>query len=210
MHNMPRTRSHSDQLSHQVIKHQGPHVRHIKSYPTFCQVNISGHMSIKVKSILKSIEKNCTTPFTSETFPPLNGHGPCFEMRFYHSDFSRKSASLYIDVAQSYLRKKSKNKKHSDNIIEIPAMNVMVTISYDYKSSSATNGQSTASCSDRDRREIKSMSVQTEMKKIVMYSTGTTKKEVIVASFPQLVSHTELNLREAEKQFLVICVNMSA
>ena len=167
-----------------------------KPYPVDSQVHISGSMELKFKNILKSIEKKDQTPLTSEKFPSFSGHrGPYYEIRFIPSDFSKKSASLYVDVAQSYLRKKAKSKSHS--AVEIPAINITVSLAYLIEST----GNSIS-----DKREIKSVSVQTEKRKID--SQAELQKKVVVASFPQLVSHAELNLSETEGRSLVILVKM--
>ena len=170
-----------------------------KPYPVDSEVNISGSMIVKAKNVLKSIEKKDQTPLTSEKFPTFNGHrGPLYEIRFIPSDFSRKNASLYVDVAQSYLRKKSK-KGHS--IVEIPAMNVTVSVLHQISEGS---GSFTS-----NRREIKSVSVPVEAKSFD--SRNELQNKVVVASFPQLVSHAELQPEGevVQGQALIIRVNMS-
>ena len=164
------------------------------------QVHFSGSMTIEVKKVLKAIEKNDQAPLTSDRFPSFNGHGPYYQMRFYPSDFGKKNASLYVNVAQSYLQKRSKSTKHSH--VEIPAMKVTATLSYASKKTSIANTQS--SCG----RKIKSKCVETKVKKINSNS-DTPSMEGLVASFTQIVSHAELNLPGAEERFIVISVTMS-
>lgn len=165
-----------------------------KPYPVVSQVNISGEMPINGKTFLKSIKKNIQKPLTSEEFPSYKEHrGPRYEMRFFPSNFGKGSVSLYIDVAQAYLRKKSKSTEHS--VVEIPKMSITVTL---FLCNEGAGGS----------KEIKSVSITTEKKEIDSRSKAA--ETAVIASFPKLVSHTELNLSETEGQGIVICVNMKS
>ena len=167
-----------------------------KPHPIISQVMIAGHMRVKIKSILKSIASNDQSPLTSDRFPTFSGyHGARYEMRFYPSDFSKNSASLYIDVAKSYLSKKAKQ-HHS--FVEIPAMDISVTLSY-------TDDDGVAS--GADSREIKSVTVSIDSKRSHCQSKA--RVMAVVASFPQIVSHSELRLSKEKAKSIDICVNMS-
>ena len=174
-----------------------------KPLPVVSEVMLSGSMKIKVKNILKSIEKNDQVPFTSSEFPCVKGHphGPRYQIRFFPSNFSKeKSSALYIDVAKSYLHKKAKRKLEHHRMVEIPPMDITVHLTY---------GSEGASC---EGQEIKMEKVETDMKTIDSISRGESSKRLVVASFPQLVSHADLNLPEAlaeGRSLLVIRVEMS-
>ena len=87
-------------------------------------------------------------------------------------------------------------------MIEIPAMNITVQLSYD--------GSEGASSEAGRGHEIKTEMLETEVKKID--SRGEASKRSAVASFPQLVSHAELGLSDAlaeGRSLLVIRVEMS-
>ena len=157
-------------------------------------------MTLKIKNVLKLIEKHEQTPCTSEKFPLFNGHhGLCYEMRFFPSNFSKNSASLYIDVARSYLNKKAKSRQH--NIIDVPAMDITVSLSYD------SDG---AACSGAESSEIKTVTLSTEKQTINCGSDHeAVGKGAVVAAFPQLVSHSELELTAVKGKLLVISVNMT-
>jgi hypothetical protein len=156
-----------------------------------------GSMKIKVKEVLKSIDKNSQTPVLSSEFPSIKSHrGARYEMRFFPSTFSKekKCSALYIDVARSYLTKKSKRKEQQHRMIEIPAMNITVQLSYD----GAEGGV------------IKTEKLETDVKRI--NSCGDASERPPVASFPKLVSHAELGLSEALAEghsSLVIHVDMN-
>ena len=149
----------------------------------------------KIANIVKSYEKK--DAIISDKFPSRNcsHHGPKYEMKFFPSDYSNNCASLYIDVAKSYLSKKA---KQHHNSVDVPPMDISVTLSY------ANDG---AAPFGAESREIKSVRVSTEMKTINCQSKA--KGVALVASFPQLVSHSELKLSESEGRSIVICVNMS-
>jgi hypothetical protein len=160
-------------------------------------------MKIKTKDILKSIERNNQNPITSDKFPQVKGHhGPRYEMQFFPSNFGKGNSSLYIDVARSYLHKKAKNKEHR-RPIEIPAMIITVHLYYGGESSSE----------DGRGHEIKSEILETDVKKIDIQGEASSKR-CVVASFPQLVSHTELGLSDRDvvadgRSSLVIRVDMN-
>ena len=156
---------------------------------------VMGSMKIKLKDIQKSIDKNSQN-FLSGEFPSFKSHhGPRYEMRFVPSTFSKeKYSALYIDVARSYLNKKSKRKEQQHRMVEIPAMSITVHLSY--------NGV--------DGSFIKTGALETGVKMI--YSCGDASEHPPVASFPKLVSHSELGLSEAlaeGRSSLVIHVNMN-
>ena len=159
-------------------------------------------MKIKMKDIHKSIERNNQNPVTSDEFPRVKGHhGPRYEMRFFPSNFGKGNSSLYVDVARSYLHKKAKNKEHR-RLIEIPAMMITVHLSYGSESSGedGTKGH-----------EVKSETMETGVKKIDLQGEASSKR-CVVASFPQLVSHTELGLSDVAvdgRSSLVIRVDMN-
>ena len=165
-----------------------------KPHPIISQVMIAGHMRVKIKNILNSIASNDQSPLTSEQFPTSSGyHGARYEMSFFPSNFSKNSASLCIDVAKSYLSKKA---KQHHIFVEIPAMDISVTLSY------ADDG---SIASGADSREIKSVTLSIDSKKINCQS----KAEMhVVASFPQIVSHSELRLSQEKAKSIDICVNM--
>ena len=150
-------------------------------------------MKIEVMDILKSV-KDSQYSMTSDEFPPPNGYeGPRYKMRFHTSNFSKEHhrASLYIDVAQSYFPSKQQS------TVEIPAMDITVTLYYD--------GDSVGGSSESS--EIKSVTIRNEKKKIDCESGC--QRMPPVASFPQLVSHAELKLTESKGQSLVVTVNMN-
>jgi hypothetical protein len=155
-----------------------------------------GSMKIKVKDVLKSIDKNSQNPVLSGEFPSIKSHrGARYEMRFFPSTFSKeKCSALYIDVAKSYLNKKSKRKEQQHRMIEIPAMNITVQLSYDGVEGGV----------------IKTGKLETDAKTI--NSCGDASERPPVASFPKLVSHAELGLSEALAEghsSLVIHVDMN-
>lgn len=168
---------------------------HQKPLPVDSGITVMGSMKVKVKEVLKLIDKNSQNPVLSGEFPSFKGHrGPCYEMRFFPSTFSKeKCSALYIDVARSYLNKKSK-RKEQHRTVEIPAMDITVQLSYD-------GGESGS---------IKTETLETVAKKID--SCGDASNRLPVASFPKLVSHAELGLSEAiaeGRSSLVIHVDMS-
>lgn len=160
------------------------------SYPVASQVNISGDLCIKVKHILKLIERNSHKPFTSDEFPSKKAYGgPRYEMRFFASNFGRDSISLYIAVSQNYLHRRAKSKNAQ---VVIPALDITATIYH---------------CSEgHSRCEITSVSLQTERKEID--SQNVSVEAAVVASFPKLVTHRELNLSKTESQSIMVCVNL--
>ena len=163
----------------------------LKPYPVVSSVNISivGSMKIKVEDILKSAENNSQATMISEEFPPPNGYeGPRYEMRFYPSDFSKECASLYIHVTQSYLSSKQQS------IIEIPEMDITVTVSYD--------GESVEGSSP-----IKMVTDRTENRKID--SENRSQMTTQIASFPHLLSHAELKLNKSKGRKLAVSVKMN-
>lgn len=129
----------------------------------------------------------------SDEFPSPQARygGPPYEMRFHPANFSNTHTSLYIDVARSYLRKQ-------DSIVEIPAMSIEVTLSYDE--------QSAKSCS----RDIKLVTVHREVKKkMVDTQSKDLTMDSVVANFPQLISHDDLQkLSQSDSRSLTISVNM--
>ena len=160
-------------------------------------------MKIKLKQISKAIEKNDQNPLTSDKFPCVEGHrGPCYKIRFFPSNFSKeKSSALYIDVARSYL-KRAKNKEQKQTI-EIPAMNISVHLSYSSEGESSEGSV---------RQEIKTLTQEMGVQKIDSRTVEASKR-IVIASFPQLVSHAELSLSEAladGRSSLIIRVEMCA
>ena len=146
-------------------------------------------MKIKVKNILKSAKKKSHAPMISEEFPPPNGYeGPRYEMRFYPSDFSKECASLYINLTQPYLSSKQQS------TIEIPAMDITVTVSYD--------GESVGGWSS-----IKKVTERTVKRKID--SKNRSEMTTQIASFPHLLSHAELKLNKSKGRKLAVSVNMN-
>lgn len=170
-----------------------------KPLPVVSELTFSGSMKIKVKDILKSVEKNSQSPVTSDEFPRVKGHhGPRYEIKFFPSNFGKeKSSALYIDVARSYLSKKKAKSKEHHQMIEIPAMTITVQLSYD----GSEGGRG---------REIKIETLETDVK--MVDSRGEASRRSAVASFPQLVTHAELGLSDALAEghsLLVIRVEMS-
>ena len=167
-----------------------------RSLPVDSAITVMGSMKIKLKDVQKSIDKNSQNPVLSGEFPCFKSHrGPRYEMRFVPSTFSKeKYSALYIDVAKSYLNKKSKRKEPWHRMIEIPAMSITVHLSYD----------------GVDGSFIKTGALETYVKRID--SCGDASVRPPVASFPKLVSHAELRLSEAlaeGRSSLVIHVNMN-
>ena len=158
-------------------------------------ITVTGSMKIKLKDIQKSIDKNSQN-FLSGEFPSFKSHrGPRYEMRFVPSTFSKeKCSALYINVARSYINKKSKHKEQQHRMIKIPAMSITVQLSYD----------------GVDGSFIKTGALETDVK--IIDSCGDAYKRPPVASFPKLVSHAELGLSKAlaeGRSSLVIHVNMN-
>ena len=144
---------------------------------------------MKVKNILKSVKKKSQPSMISDEFPPPNGYeGPRYKMRLIPSDFSKECASLYIDLAQSYLS----SKQHST--VEIPAMDITVTLSYD--------GESV-----RGWSSIKTVTDRTVKRKID--SENRSQISTQIASFPHLLSHAELKLNKSKGRKVVVSVNMN-
>ena len=202
LHTHTHTHTHTylghDSKPNSLSRHMSPPNQ--KPLPVVSEVMFSGSMKIKVKDLLKSIERNSRNPITSDEFPRVKGHhGPRYEMRFFPSNFGKGNSSLYINVARSYLHKKAKNKEHR-RPIEIPAMNVSVHLSYEISSEGGRGN------------EIKSEMLDTDVKTIDSQGEASSKM-CVVASFPQLVSHAELGLSDTladGRSSLVICVNMNA
>ena len=168
----------------------------IKPLPVDSAITVMGSMKIKVKEVQKSIDKNSRNPMLSGEFPSFKSHrGPRYEMRFVPSTFSKeKYSALYIDVAKSYLNKKSKRKEPQHRMVEIPAMSITVQLSYD----------------GVEGNFIKTGALETDVK--MVNSCGDASERPPVASFPKLVSHSELGLSEAlaeGRSSLVIHVNMN-
>ena len=154
---------------------------------------IFGELQIKSKTLLKSIDTNSQIPFTSEEFPSLKDYQesrPRYELRLYPTNFGKESVSLYIDLAQSYVSKKVRSKE-----VEIPAMDVSVML---YKCHSNAKGAGDIG----GRCEIATVSVRTERQRINC-SRNKTERAAIV-SFPQLVSHKDLNLSKTEPHSTVM------
>ena len=173
-----------------------------KPVPVDSEVMFSGSMKIKIKNILKQIEKNDQSAITSGEFPCVKGHrSPRYEMRFFPSNFGKASSALYIDVAKSYLRKKFKSKQS----IMIPAMNITVQLSY--------GGDASSEAGTCRSHVIKTETLETGMKTIDDGQGEASKSSrCMVASFPQLVSHAELGLTDAPldgRSSLVIRIEMS-
>ena len=167
-----------------------------KPLPVDSAITVMGSMKIKLKEVQKLIDKNSQNPVLSGEFPSFKSHrGPRYEMRFFPSTFSKeKCSALYIDVAKSYLNKKLKRKEAQHRMIEIPAMNITVQLSYD----------------GVEGGFIKTGALETDVKTI--NSCGDASKRTPVASFPKLVSHAELGLSEALAEghsSLVIHVDMN-
>ena len=161
-------------------------------------------MKIDTKNILKSIDKKDSPPVISGEFPSKKQgyRGPCYEMRLIPSDFSKKNASLYVDVARSYLRKKSK-KEDAQSLVNIPPLTVSLTL---LSSNSVSGCETCAELGSDACCGIKSMSVKTEQKCIDSRSNA--KEKGLVASFPQMISHEELKTLDSGRS-LVIRVNIS-
>ena len=167
-----------------------------KPLPVDSEMTVMGSMKVKVKEILKLIDRNSQNPVLSGEFPSFKSHrGPRYEMRFFPSTFSKECSALYIDVARSYLNKKSK-RKEQHRMVEIPAMNITVQLSYD----GAEGGS------------IKVEKLETAARKFDSCGDASERLQP-VASFPKLVSHAELGLSKAlaegRSSQLVIQVDMS-
>ena len=152
-------------------------------------------LTILPTRMTRSIAMNDETPITSDKFPSHSGYeGPHYEIQFFPSDAAdSKFVSISINVANSYLRTIARSRVRGRLTVEIPAMEINVTISY--------ASQTTAS----ESIEIKSVMTVTKKTEIDCESSCLWTAEV--ASFPQIVSHAQLKLPQSES-IIIIKVKM--
>ena len=151
---------------------------------------MSAFLQIDGKTFTKAVKTKQQKPFTSEAFPLQSEHpGPRYEIRFFPCNFSKKGASLYVDVARENLQR--------NKVVDIPSMDLTVTLS---RFGAGVDGQ------EERPTVIKSLSVKT--KRMVIRGCSKSGRTVSVASFPQLVNHEEMGFAGTEREGLLVRVDI--
>ena len=151
---------------------------------------MSAFLQINGKTFTKAVKTKQQKPFMSEAFPLQSKHsGPRYEIRFFPCNFSKKGASLYVDVARENIQR--------NKVVDIPSMDLTVTLSR------FVNGED----GQKERHMvIKSLSVKTM--RMMIRSCSKSGQPVSVASFPQLVNHEEIDFTGTEREGLLVRVDI--
>ena len=155
----------------------------LRRMPVVCNTRISTKILVPLSKISEDIDNKKNMARTSDPFPDTKDVQ--YQLRFFSFNFAKTACAMYIDIAREYLSRLKKQAKKSSAVeIDIPNMDVTVTVSV-----------SDMNCSSRDEvlekkfEKVQKKSVKLE--NIRDYLKGS-QKYVTVTYFPNFLKLEKL------------------